>query len=235
MRFRDICRLIEGTSDTAFVIDGSGHFAAWNEPAEKLLGLRSEDVIGRPCHEVIKGIDEGGMICSENCVVQASACKHHPIRNFDLQVSTPNGKRWCNVSVMIADESGSAKPYTIHILRQIDVRKRLERLVRDFLVTEIDLPEEEAAVLVHSPRSSVSETELTQRETEILDLLATGKSSAAIAGKLHISRNTVDNHTQHILKKLNAHSRLEAVRRAELAGLLTKRGKGTRSSSAKAT
>ncbi|MCC6328799.1 MAG: response regulator transcription factor, partial [Acidobacteria bacterium] len=37
---------------------------------------------------------------------------------------------------------------------------------------------------------------------------------------LHISRNTVDNHIQHILKKLNAHSRLEAVRRAELSGLI---------------
>ncbi len=66
----------------------------------------------------------------------------------------------------------------------------------------------------------MSETELTLREKEILKLLGTGQTSRSIAGSLHISRNTVDNHIQHILKKLNAHSRLEAVRRAELSGLI---------------
>ena len=37
---------------------------------------------------------------------------------------------------------------------------------------------------------------------------------------IHISRTTVNNHIQHILGKLNAHTRLEAIRRAEHAGLI---------------
>ena len=43
---------------------------------------------------------------------------------------------------------------------------------------------------------------------------------AAIALKLFVSRTTVNNHVQRILKKLGAHTRLEAVRRAEQARLI---------------
>jgi DNA-binding NarL/FixJ family response regulator len=50
--------------------------------------------------------------------------------------------------------------------------------------------------------------------------LAKGVTTAAIAERLGISRTTVNNHVQHILHKLNAHSRLEAIRRAEHAGLI---------------
>ncbi|RMG50565.1 MAG: DNA-binding response regulator [Acidobacteria bacterium] len=45
-------------------------------------------------------------------------------------------------------------------------------------------------------------------------------TTADIADRLCISRTTVNNHIQHILRKLNAHSRLEAIRRAERAGLI---------------
>ncbi|MBK9215987.1 MAG: LuxR family transcriptional regulator [Chloracidobacterium sp.] len=124
------------------------------------------------------------------------------------------------MSVIIAYENGSRDPFTVHILRLIDVRKRLELMVRDFLVTEVKIPQDEAVSLIHQSHSAIIETELTAREREILKLVGVGKPTRAIADSLHISPNTVDNHIQHILKKLNAHSRLEAVRRAELSGLI---------------
>jgi DNA-binding NarL/FixJ family response regulator len=52
---------------------------------------------------------------------------------------------------------------------------------------------------------------LTPREKEILDLLASGWSTSAIASKLYISQATVRNHVQHILAKLGVHGRLEAI------------------------
>jgi DNA-binding NarL/FixJ family response regulator len=61
---------------------------------------------------------------------------------------------------------------------------------------------------------------LTNRELEVLRLLAKGATTGAIANQLHISRTTVNNHIQRLLHKLNAHSRLEAIRRAERAGLI---------------
>jgi len=51
---------------------------------------------------------------------------------------------------------------------------------------------------------------LTARELEVLRLLASGASTKTISGKLCISPSTVKNHTQNILSKLKAHSRLEA-------------------------
>ncbi|MEX5215441.1 MAG: helix-turn-helix transcriptional regulator [Nitrospiraceae bacterium] len=52
---------------------------------------------------------------------------------------------------------------------------------------------------------------LSEREKEVLRLLAVGKTSKEIADTLYISSVTVRNHIQHILEKLGAHSRLQAL------------------------
>jgi DNA-binding NarL/FixJ family response regulator len=88
------------------------------------------------------------------------------------------------------------------------------------VVSETALPAEEVKSIISSARSPSSHVELTDREREALRLLAKGVTTAAIAERLGISRTTVNNHVQHILHKLNAHSRLEAIRRAEHAGLI---------------
>ncbi len=54
-------------------------------------------------------------------------------------------------------------------------------------------------------------SDLTDREREILVLLARGMANAVIAAQLHLSVNTVRNYVQAILTKLDAHSKLEAV------------------------
>jgi response regulator RpfG family c-di-GMP phosphodiesterase len=61
---------------------------------------------------------------------------------------------------------------------------------------------------------------LTQRELEVLKLLAEGLSNPAIAERLVISLHTVRNHVQRILTKLNAHSKLEAVAVALRQGIV---------------
>lgn len=193
---------------------------AWNRAAEEMFGLSSAEAVGRICGEILQGADECGPVCSADCTVKQAVRKHHPVRNFDLQVQTKEGLRWCNLSVLIASEAKTPSPYSIHIVRPIDTRKRLELLVRDFVVAETQLPLADAARLMSSTRAAARETELTSREREILRLLAKGATTAGIADQLHISRTTVNNHIQHIHRKLGTHTRLEAVRRAERAGLV---------------
>ena len=67
--------------------------------------------------------------------------------------------------------------------------------------------------LEHEPLSEpVAELEaLTPRQTEVLRLLEYGRSTNQIAEELHLSRETVRNHVRHILQRLEARSRLEAV------------------------
>jgi DNA-binding NarL/FixJ family response regulator len=62
---------------------------------------------------------------------------------------------------------------------------------------------------------------LTDREIDVLTLLAEGLSNKGIAARLDISRQTGKFHVASILAKLGAHTRTEAVHRATRRGLVT--------------
>ena len=60
-------------------------------------------------------------------------------------------------------------------------------------------------------RDQVPTPRLTDRELEVLRLVATGLNNREVAKQLFISENTVKNHVRNILEKLQLHSRMEAV------------------------
>jgi two-component system, NarL family, response regulator DevR len=62
--------------------------------------------------------------------------------------------------------------------------------------------------------------DLTERELEVLRLLASGVTNKVIAGELFLSVNTIRNYVQSILTKLDAHSKLEAVATAVKQGII---------------
>ena len=62
--------------------------------------------------------------------------------------------------------------------------------------------------------------DLSDREREILVLLARGWTNKAIATQLFLSVNTVRNHVQSLLGKLGSHSKLEAVSTAVREGII---------------
>ncbi len=61
---------------------------------------------------------------------------------------------------------------------------------------------------------------LTERELDVLRLVAQGHSNKEIASRLFISENTVKNHVRNMLEKLQLHSRMEAVMYAVRENLL---------------
>jgi DNA-binding NarL/FixJ family response regulator len=60
--------------------------------------------------------------------------------------------------------------------------------------------------------------ELSDREREVLDLLAAGRSNDAIAGELYLSNKTIRNAVSSIYAKLHAAGRAEAIIKAREAG-----------------
>jgi DNA-binding NarL/FixJ family response regulator len=67
--------------------------------------------------------------------------------------------------------------------------------------------------------SPIAFPQLTDREHEVLELIAHGHNNASIASRLHISDKTVRNHVSNIFTKLSVADRAEAVVRAREAGL----------------
>jgi DNA-binding NarL/FixJ family response regulator len=61
--------------------------------------------------------------------------------------------------------------------------------------------------------------ELTEREREILTVIAQGQSNTEIAGRLGLSQKTVRNHVSNIFNKLQVADRAQAIVRAREAGL----------------
>src|SRR6266508_633355 len=200
MPMKKLSQLVEGTADAAFAIDSSGLISAWNAAAKELFRLSSSEAIGRPCHEILQGADEKGLVCFEHCSIQQALHAGRPVQNFDLRLKTEAGPQWCNVSVLIITEPDSAPGHAVHIVRPREMRKRLEQLIHDFVVNEAELKREVAGA---------TDLNLTPREKEILRLLAAGTRTNVIAEQLRISPDTVNNHIRHTLTKLDAHTRLE--------------------------
>jgi DNA-binding NarL/FixJ family response regulator len=73
--------------------------------------------------------------------------------------------------------------------------------------------------LAAAPPSTVAAPQLSERETEVLRLVAKGLSYKQIAERLVLSHRTVQNHVQNTLGKLQLHNRVELVRYAIEQGL----------------
>jgi len=69
------------------------------------------------------------------------------------------------------------------------------------------------------PGAAGEESQLTERETEVLKMVAKGLSYKQIAERLVLSHRTVQNHVQNTLRKLQMHNRVELTRYAIAHGL----------------
>jgi NarL family two-component system response regulator LiaR len=82
------------------------------------------------------------------------------------------------------------------------------------------LPQDLALALMQPQPAAAALDQLTERETDVLQLLAQGQSNQEIAGNLNISTTTVRSHVSNILMKLNVSNRTQAVLAAQEQKLL---------------
>jgi DNA-binding NarL/FixJ family response regulator len=104
--------------------------------------------------------------------------------------------------------------------------RRVVETVRAAAADEVALPEDTLERLLPLMREheQVGTVRLTDRELEVLQLVAHGLTNAVIAERLVVSLHTVRNHVARISRKLGAHSKLEALSIGLRRGLVTPPG-----------
>ncbi len=99
------------------------------------------------------------------------------------------------------------------------------RAIRAAAAGQVQLAPEAAALLMREiktpePRSASGISTLTERETDVLRLVARGRANKEIAADLGIGEKTIKTHVSNILSKLGMQSRTQAALYAAKAGLV---------------
>jgi PAS domain S-box-containing protein len=216
--------IFSNTADGAFIIDKDQCIIYWNKAAEQMLGYSASEVMGQPCYKILRGCDDKGQItCHPGCNVSTRALAGNRVNNYDLATCAKSGEmRWINISILtVFPSDDGSRPFIVHLFRDATKTKQNEQFIHQMF--DAVRQWQKTVVPTNSPILSEPQVEkLTNREHEVLSLLADGASTSEIAETLSVSSATVRNHIQNILRKLNAHSRVEAVAYAFAHGLISK-------------
>ncbi|WP_425325793.1 response regulator [Nocardioides jishulii] len=176
----------------------------------------------------------------DEAITRFSASRPHVVV-LDLQIPAPNG---VEVTRAVLSQDPSARVLILSASgEQVDVLEALKAGATGYLVKSASSADLIAAVgrvaaggtvftpglaglvlgefrRLSDPKEQQSEaSQLTERETEVLRMVAKGWGSKQIAERLVISHRTVQNHVQNTLRKLQMHNRVELTRWAIEQGL----------------
>lgn len=210
----DTLSLVKTTGCAAFVADEDGVITGWNPAAEELLGLQADEVIGKSCSDVICGTDVfGNRFCNEGCAIQTMVRKGEAVRNFQIDVRAAGGESFrIGLCTLVIREEGKNGYRLVHLFQPMD------QVGLRAIAGRPGAPAN--GNVLRTGTSNRPGSNLTAREREVLSLLESGVPTQGMADSMKISVTTVRNHIQGILRKLGAHSRLEAVSSARRQGLI---------------
>jgi NarL family two-component system response regulator LiaR len=120
-----------------------------------------------------------------------------------------------------ASVTGAVRAGAIGYLLKDTDSEELIRAIKAAAEGRVHLAPEAAARLMREVRAPDSPEALTDREAEVLRLLARGKANKQIASSLYVSEKTVKAHVSSILMKLGVQSRTQAALYAVRAGLVS--------------
>jgi DNA-binding NarL/FixJ family response regulator len=100
-----------------------------------------------------------------------------------------------------------------------ELRKAILQVADGRSVLSPEVTRQVLRAVASMPERGVDEI-LSKRELDVLGCMARGQTTAQIAAELFVSENTVKTHVRHILEKLEASNRAEAVSKATQLGLL---------------
>jgi len=196
--------------DALFAIDGDQRVTFWNQACEDLTGVPATEAMGSSCHEILRGHDPSGrQFCAPNCPVAQLAKGGPSPSTFSIRISAGEaGRVHLNVGTMLVPSGIDGEWMVVHFMRRGHCKTSAGLLARDGPGKNIEGNSHQQAMAGNASHGLAL---LTEREREILCLMAYGQTTDVISQRLHISVITVRNHIQRLMAKLNVHSRVEAV------------------------
>lgn len=116
--------------------------------------------------------------------------------------------------------AAGADGYLLKSAEPDELRRAIELVHQGLSVLSPQVTRQVMRLVSHGDLERGAESGLSSREMEVLACLSQGKTTAQIAAELYISENTVKTHVRHILEKLEASNRAEAVSKATQMGLI---------------
>lgn len=218
----DILELVGNADDGVYAVDAAQTIILWNKKAQEILGYTRKEVIGRYCYDLIVGMDaDGRAVCRQNCAVMQEARSSGRVpSHYCVMLNKAGESVWLHITHLVVPSAKKELETVIHIFRDVTEFMDAQDLVRRLqsYLTKTALTPDKPQTWETSAKKSVNR--LTNREREVLSLLAQGTSAKSVAEQLVISTATARNHVRNILDKLGVHSSLEAVAYAHKNGLL---------------
>ncbi|TME08799.1 MAG: response regulator transcription factor [Chloroflexi bacterium] len=116
--------------------------------------------------------------------------------------------------------TGSIRAGAVGYLLKDAQANELRTVIKAVAAGQVQFSPQVSSYLLRELQEPVKPTTLTDREAQVLNLLAQGKSNKEIASYLQIAEDTVKSHIRHILTKLGVQSRTQAVILAIRQGLV---------------
>jgi len=197
--------------EATYAVDRSGRIVLWSDGAQRILGFSREEALGRRCDELLHGHDGfGNRYCSPFCPIRATAEDGVSPEPFLVVLEGLSAEHPLTMRIGCVPEPGPDVRSFVHTIASD--RESLAELVRSMRNAARLRPEAVPSLAKDNP--------LTKREHEIVKLLANGDAPKAVAARLGVSRATVRNHIQNVLRKLDVHGQVEAVSVAFRSGWL---------------
>lgn len=202
--------LARSSSEIAVATDEAGGIIFWNRAAEKAFGLSAARVEGEVFPEVVQGRDLfGNRLLHEQDRFRSIVQRGEAVRSFVFEARNRRGEALRLAASVVVVLGPGAACHLVYFLRPVRSRRKT-----DLVAARTGDGRSRLSLLSRSDpirEAGSGSRPLTRRQAEILESFADGKTIGEISGALGISPNTVRNHAQAILERLEVHSRVEAV------------------------
>lgn len=163
---RNLLNFLVNTADGAIAIDRAHRIVFWNKAAEGLFGLKAEEVLGRPCYEVIGGrAESGAAFCQAGCLDEMLGLERETVSTCNILVTVKTGQEiWLSMSTIMVPSEWRDVCVLVHFFRNISHQKELEHSVQQFFATLEKFSSFRATSPALSPSPSSLLLQLTARE-----------------------------------------------------------------------